>query len=189
MNSDHILITRSAKGDMQAFAEFVDKYSRYVFNLAYRVLKDHQDAEEAAQDTFVKVFHALDDYRGDGKVTTWLYTITYRNCLNRMRSNRLHVVEVEDQVREGKADSTYVSGLESLERADRSELIRRGMEQLSSKESAVLTLFYLEEQSLKEISEIMGLTSSNAKVILHRGRKNLYHILRSQQEEPLTEWI
>ena len=189
MDADLVLIEAIKKGNTQAFRKLVQRHQDFAYTLAYRTLKDRQEAEEAAQDAFVKVYRSISGYEGSSKFTTWLYTIVYRECLNRLRKNKTYVEDI-DEVHEGSAHhSNEDTGLEAMEKDERKSMIRAALEQLSPKESVALTLFYLEEQSLKEVSTVTGMTVSNIKVILHRGRKNLLKVLSTMNSEPIKSWI
>jgi RNA polymerase sigma factor (sigma-70 family) len=189
VDADLVLVEAVKKGNTQAFRKLVQRHQDFAYTLAYRILKDRQEAEEAAQDAFVKVFRSISAYEGNGKFTTWLYTIVYRECLNRLRKNKTYVEDI-DEVREGSAHhSAEDTGLEAMEKDERRAMIQTALNQLNPKESAALTLFYLEEQSLKEVSTVTGMTVSNIKVILHRGRKNLLKVLSTMNSEPIKSWI
>lgn len=189
MDADLVLIEAIKKGNTQAFRKLVQRHQDFAYTLAYRTLKDRHEAEEAAQDAFVKVYRSISSYEGSGKFTTWLYTIVYRECLNRLRKNKTYVEDI-DEVREGSAHhSNEDTGLEAMEKDERKATIQAALNQLNPKESAALTLFYLEEQSLKEVSTVTGMTVSNIKVVLHRGRKNLLKVLSSMSSEPIKSWI
>lgn len=158
---------------MNAYGQLIQKHEKYAFTLAMRILKNREEAEEASQDAFMKAFHSLKTFEGKSKFTTWLYKIVYNEALGRLRKSKNYTIQL-DEVEETTSSSVdYLDGLKSLQVIERKELIQRGLDAMKPAESAVLTLFYLDEQSIKEIEEIMGLTSSHVKILLHRGRKNL----------------
>ncbi len=164
---------------MNAYGQLILKHEKHVFTLALRILKNREEAQEAAQDAFMKAFHALKTFQRNSKFTTWLYKIAYNEALGRLRKSKNHAIQL-DEIGDLASDSAdYLDGLKSLQLAERKDLIRRGLDAIKPAESAVLTLFYLEEQSIKEIEEIVGLTSSHVKILLHRGRKNLLDALRN----------
>tara|TARA_R110002020_G_scaffold269065_5_gene484366 strand:+ start:275 stop:850 length:576 start_codon:yes stop_codon:yes gene_type:complete len=176
---DHIYIERTLQGNLNAYGQLIQKHEKYAFTLAMRILKNREEAEEATQDAFLKAFHGLKTFEGNSKFTTWLYKIIYNEALGRLRKSKVHNVEL-NEVEELASDSiAYLDGLKSLQLQERKELIKQGLDAMKPVESAVLTLFYLEEQSIKEIEEIMSLTSSHVKILLHRGRKNLLESLRT----------
>jgi len=189
VESERALIEATRKGDNRAFRSLVERYEVYVFNLAFRMMKNREEAEEVAQDAFIKVYRSLDQFRGDSKFVSWLYTIVYREAITRLRKKAPHTLELDETPVTEEWHSTEESGLDKLNRDERSAMIREALDQLRPAEAAVLTLFYLEEQSLRETSEITGMTEANVKVLLFRGRKNLLDAMRSSHQKALNEWL
>jgi RNA polymerase sigma-70 factor (ECF subfamily) len=170
---DHEYIRLTRKGDMKAFGLLIQKHQNLVFTLAVRMLKNNQEAQEASQDTFVRVFQCLSSFEGKSKFTTWLYRIVYNECLGRLRKTKQNFTIVEDILDNAEEPSDFMDGFEIMQQEERVELIKKGLQLLSPSEAVALTLFYLEDQSIKEICAITGSTESNVKVQLFRGRKNL----------------
>ncbi len=169
--SDEELISLVVKNHSRAATSLVDRYKGMVFTLSYRILKNQLDAEEAAQDTFVKAFNALSSFRFDCKFSTWLYRICYNNAISKSRVYRPLQVEVETRF---DIPSETTSALESLSANDRNKYLSKAMEMLEPEESALLTLYYVDSNNINEIATITNLTESNIKVKLYRGRKKLY---------------
>jgi RNA polymerase sigma factor (sigma-70 family) len=168
---DEELISLVAKNHSHAMSCLVDRYKGMVFTLSYRILKNQLDAEEAAQDTFVKAFNALSSFRSDSKFSTWLYRICYNNAISRSRVYKPDQVDVDTRY---DIQSETTSAIDQLSAADRNRFLGTAMEMLDPDESAILTLYYVDENSVTEIATITELTESNIKVKLHRGRKKLY---------------
>jgi RNA polymerase sigma-70 factor (ECF subfamily) len=186
---DHYYIEKALRGNLNAYGQLILKHEKYAFTLAIRILKNREEAEEAAQDAFMKAFHSLNTFEGNAKFTTWLYKIVYNEALGRLRKSKNSKFPL-DELGELPSDSgTYLDGLRLLQLKERKELIQQGLDALKPTESAVLTLFYLEEQSIKEIEEIMSLTSSNIKILLHRGRKNLLESIRTINKSELIHLL
>lgn len=181
---DHDYIKQSRQGDMQAFGLLVQKHQNLVFTLAVRMLKNHEEAQEAAQDSFIKVYQCLSSFEGKSKFTTWLYRIVYNECLGRMRKNKRQFTLVEELSQE-EEPTDFMDGLEIMQLEERADLVKKGIQLLNSAEAVVLTLFYLEDQSIKEISTITGSTESNVKVQLFRGRKNLASVIQKLSKKEL----
>ena len=177
-NTDQYLITCILDGDSNAFATLVQRHQTYVFTLVVRMIKTKEDAEEIAQDVFVKAFRSLKDFKGESKFTTWLYRIAYRTTLDHIRKNkkRQKTSELLEEITENKIPLTE-GPLERLENLEQKEFIKKCIDKLSESEAAIVTLFYFEELSIKEIGKITQLTEDNVKVKLHRSRKKLYHLL------------
>ena len=182
---DQHYIKLTQKGDMQAFAMLVQKHQRVVYTLAVRMLKNPEEAQEAAQDTFVKVYQSLAGFEGKSKFTTWMYRIVYNECLSRIRKNKNHFTQLNEVVDTKEEPSDFQDGLELMHREERADMVKKGIESLPPNEAVVLTLFYLEDQSVKEIATIAGMTESNVKVSLHRGRKHLAIVLQKLTNKEL----
>jgi len=182
-DKDYIKLTR--QGDMRAFGLLVKKHQNLVFTLAIRMLKNHEEAQEAAQDSFVKVYQCLSSFEGKSKFTTWLYRIVYNECLGRLRKTKLHFTLVEDILNNSDEPPDFMDGFEIMQLEERAELVKKGIQLLNSSEAVVLTLFYLEDQSIKEISKITGIKEANLKVQLFRGRKNLANALQKLYNKEL----
>ena len=86
---DHILIEKVLAGDSNAFSGLIDRYKDMVYTLAIRIVKNNEDAEEVAQDSFIKAFEKLDSFKGSSKFSTWLYTIVYRTALTKVRKKKV----------------------------------------------------------------------------------------------------
>ena len=175
-DTHYIKLTRA--GDMQAFGLLVQKHQRLVFTLALRMLKNQEEAEEAAQETFVKVYQSLSRFEEKSKFTTWVYRVAYNECLGRLRKSKRHFTLVEDIVENSDEPTDFLDGLEILHREERAALIKKGIEMLNPAEAVALTLFYHEDLSVKEISTITGSSESNVKAQLFRGRKHLENNLK-----------
>ncbi|MBT8285045.1 MAG: RNA polymerase sigma factor [Flavobacteriaceae bacterium] len=174
---DKELISRSLAGDHVAYGVLVDRYKYLIFTLACRLLKNKEDAEEIAQDTFVKAFEALETFKGDAKFSSWLYRIAYRKSLDRIKQNKrqpfLNSID-DDGVRELKASGSI---LEAIDRKERSELLKATINRLPEIDSALVTLYYYEQLTIREISEIMDMSQNAIKVRLFRSRKQLEDLL------------
>ncbi len=177
-NTDHYLVEQTLSGNTQAFSELVLRYQDYVFTIAIRIVKVREEAEEVAQDSFIKAYEALSTFRGDAKFSSWLYSIVYRKALDCLRKHkRTKVVEVIEEITEGEAE-TIENALEFLELKERNAIIQKCLDQLPEQECSIITFYYFEELSVKEIAEITKLSEDNIKVKLHRSRKKLFELLK-----------
>ncbi len=175
---DQVFIEKALNGDTRAFGSLVENYQDYVFTIIYRIVKVREEAEEVAQDTFLKAFESLNTFRGDAKFSTWLFRIAYRKALDRIRKNKGAITfELVEEITGGESLKDFENGLESMLNEERSQKINECILKLPEQEAAIITLFYFEEQSIKEISQITGLTEDNIKVKLHRSRKLLFSLL------------
>lgn len=146
------------------------------------MLQNREEAEEAAQDTFLKIFKSLSQFNGDGKFSTWLYRVTYNTCIDRLKNKKRRLLlEYFANVEEDELVS-LINVVDMMEETERRNMIRHCIEQLQPEENFLLTLFYFREHSLKEISKIMGIKENNLKVKLLRSRKKLAAVFKAKLE-------
>lgn len=169
-----LIIAKVKQGDMVAFNALIDEYKAMAFTLALKLMKNREDAEEVAQDAFVKAYKNIGQFEGKSKFSTWLYTIVYNTALTRLRKKQLDIQDIDSHSVEFSSAFSE-SGMEwrNLQRDERSSYIKQALEQLVVEDQVVITLFYLNENSLAEICEITNWELSNVKVRLHRARKRL----------------
>ena len=185
INNDQIYIDKILQGDANAYAFLVEKYKTMVFTLALKMVKSREEAEEISQDTFIKAYKNLSKFKGESKFSTWLYKISYRNCLDSIKkSKEKYQTDTIDEVTIHKIKATE-GILEGIERKERAVVINKCMLQLPEDERSILWMFYFEELSLKEIIEITDMTEANVKVKLHRARKRLLSIVKNNVEPEL----
>ncbi|MEZ4875118.1 MAG: sigma-70 family RNA polymerase sigma factor [Flavobacteriaceae bacterium] len=176
--TDHQLIEKTLQGQTQAFSILVERYQDFVYTIAVRMLRNREEAEEVAQDSFIKAFEALKSYRGEAKFSSWLYSIVYRKSLDRLRKNNTsRTLELVEDVTEAETQ-TIENALQLLQTEERNEWIQKGIGQLPQQEAAIVTFFYFEDLSIKEIAEITRLSEDNIKIKLHRSRKKLFTLLK-----------
>lgn len=183
--NDQTYIDKILKGDANAYAFLVEKYKTMVFTLALKMVKSREEAEEISQDTFIKAYKNLSKFKGDSKFSTWLYKIAYRNCLDSFKKNKeKYQTDTIDEITIHKIKATE-GILEGIERKERAAVINKCMLQLPEDERSILWMFYFEELSLKEIIDITDLSEANVKVKLHRARKRLLSIVKTNVEPEL----
>ena len=178
LHDETYYIDRVKGGDKEAFAWLVDQYRDMIYTVCLRMLGSDADAEEAAQDAFVKAYRSLASFQGRSKFSTWIYRIAYNQCISLIRK-RVKMIDLVDEVPEGEISEGDLSGLDALSAEERSKYLHMAIEALPETDSVVITLFYYEELSLEEIAEITGLTSSNIRIKLHRSRKKMYHVINN----------
>ncbi len=186
--SDNIYIQKILNGDKNAFAFVVNKYKQMVFSVSIRILRNREDAEESAQDAFIKVYSCMNDYNGKASFSTWLYRIAYTTAISKLRKRKTEIKTetIDDEYIENEVPDWIHSSLNTLEAEEQRMYIDMALEKLDANESLLLTLFYLDGMSVGEISEITGLSKSNIKVILFRSRKKLFVILKKLLKEEIN---
>ncbi|NLV73947.1 MAG: sigma-70 family RNA polymerase sigma factor [Chloroflexi bacterium] len=167
---DQALIARCQRGDAAAFADLVAITQNSVFNMAYRILSNREDAQDAAQEVYVRVWQGLPGYRSDSKFSTWLYRVTVNTCLNRKRQLRRELLTVEDDAILETVPEPSADPLHETLRNEWSNRIWKAVDALSDKYRLVITLFYQEELSYAEIAGLLTLPIGTVKAHLNRAR-------------------
>lgn len=184
--NDTEIIKQVLGGDHQAYALLVNRYQNYVFTLTLRFIKSREDAEEVAQDIFVKAYRSLSDFRGAAKFSTWLYTIVNTTCITFLRKKKLQTHSLDDENIFQVADNIDSgSRANQVEQKSRSNMVSNAIAMLNPDDAEIITLFYKAEQSLDEIGGILGLDPKTAKVRLHRARQRL----KEKMETYFTEEV
>jgi RNA polymerase sigma-70 factor (ECF subfamily) len=184
---DHYYIEETLHGNNHAYEVLVDRYKSMVFTLAVRITKSREDAEEIAQDTFLKVFKALASFKGESKFSTWVYKIAYYRSLDYLKKKKRIIESDTVDISEVYNLSSIESVLEDIDRKERLEILKDAIQKLSEKDSAIVTLYYFEELSIKEIAMVTGLTPEVVKVRLFRSRKQLANILQHTLKPEIVE--
>ena len=171
---DNEIISRVLHGEQNAYAELVNRYQAYVFTLVLRMIKNREDAEEVAQDVFVKAYRSLADFRGESRFSTWLYTITNTTSITFLRKKKLQIHSLDNEKVFEMAESKD-SGLRAnmIEQKSRVNMVNEAIGLLSPDDAEIITLFYKAEQNLEEIARILRLETNTVKVRLHRARGRL----------------
>lgn len=174
MEEDLLLVHRVLRGEQFAFRAIVEKYQNYVFTIAMRVLNAREEAEEVAQDVFLKVHKMLGSYRQESKFSSWLYAIAYRTAIDNARKKKLPLQSIEAG---GAAfqtpDLLSKTPIELTQDNDLRQHVQAVINRLKPSDASIITLYYLNEQSVQEIADITGLSVTNVKTKLHRLREHL----------------
>jgi RNA polymerase sigma-70 factor, ECF subfamily len=187
MDNDLHLVKETLKGNQASFRALVERYRDFVFTISFKILKNREEAEEAAQDAFLKAYRGLPRFEQRSKFATWLYQIAWRTAIDRLRARPPKALSAD----EDKATLQLPDGADSparqLHRKTVRAFIGQALGRLKPEDATLLTLYYLNEQPVKEIAAITGLTESNIKVKLFRLRdalKNqLTRMLKSEVKE------
>lgn len=171
---ENIVIDKIKEGDYSACNYIVDKYKSFVFNICLRIIRNREDAEEVAQDSFINAFKAIHNFKHESRFSTWLYRIAYNNAVSRTRSKKIFM----DDIGEHDMDSIHLAsnpdGFENLRKADRRQVLKKAMENLNEEENLLVSLYYFGENSIAEVSDITGMESNYIKVKIHRTRRKLF---------------
>jgi len=171
------IIEQIKQGDLLSFRLLVDKHKTMAYNIAIQIVKNNEDAEEITQDSFLKAYQSINNFRGESKFSTWFYRIVYNVAVSKTRKKRIEYNNIDEvEISDHEIAQAYEE-FTSLEQEERSLQLNLAIKQLKEDESLIITLFYLNENSVEEIAEITNLSVSNVKVKLFRARKRLFSIL------------
>ena len=185
---EKLIIKNVVAGDANAFAVLVNRYKDMAVILAYNILLNQEDAEEVAQDAFVKAYTSLHSFKADARFSTWLYRIIVNTALNKKKLKKIRTLEITEFLNDEPASGINTIPVEQITGEHR-KYIQLGLQSINENERLCLTLYYLNELSVEEIHELTGITSSNIKVLLYRGRKNLYAALHKYLKSEVTHLI
>ena len=173
------VIEKVLAGDTAAFASLVNRHKDLVFNIAMNICRNREDAEEVAQDTFVKAFQKLGSFRKESRFSTWLYRIAYNEAISMVRKSRLTTVALEEEITEAMPEEDVETEIAGMDTGEQKTVVRKILARLPETDRVLVTLYYMDNQPVSEISAITGLGESNVKVRLHRIRKKLYKELEA----------
>jgi RNA polymerase sigma-70 factor (ECF subfamily) len=179
--ADLELLKRVARKDEAAFAELYQRLKGRVLNLAYRYLGNREDAELATQDTFLKVWHGADRFRGTAQVWTWIYRIAANLCLNMKSRKPLPTEELDDTVPASDAHQPADVHV----RREQEELVRKALDCLPPDQRMAIVLSRFEQLSYEEIGQTMNKSPRAVATLLFRARENLKHRLLPFQRRGL----
>lgn len=172
--TDQIYIDKVLKGDINAFSCLIDRYKDMAYTIAIKIVKNTEDAEEVAQDSFLKAYQKLESFKGESKFSTWLYSIIYRNAISKLRKKRITTTNIDSFVIDNhKADFDFPQ-IEAIKNSEQKKYVANAINNLPEIDALLITLFYLNENSVEEIEKITDLTKTNIKVKLFRARKKLF---------------
>ena len=176
--TDEYYIREILKGDSGSYSQLVERYSHLAFSLSMKILNQREDAEEAAQDAFVKAYNSLGAFQSSSTFKTWFFRIVYTTSISKLRTRRNLEVSIDTvKISDAEIESTE-SAMGQLNTSDRQKYLQAALERLEADERALLKMYYYDDFSMEEVSGITGLTISNVKVKIHRSRKRLLQELR-----------
>ncbi len=152
---EDIIIQRVLDGDVQSFEEIVRRYNMMVYTLAYRVLKIREEAEELAQDVFLKVYQSLDKFNRKSKLSTWIYRITYNASINKYKSQKRKVDTIELDNLNDLSISDFSDSIDEISNNEKRKIINNTILKLPETDRIIITLYYYEELPIIEIAEIV----------------------------------
>ncbi|OJW83237.1 MAG: hypothetical protein BGO69_19195 [Bacteroidetes bacterium 46-16] len=185
---DADIIQQVLKGQQAVFSILVDRYGHFVFTIALKYVNSREEAEELAQDTFVKAYRFLADFNNKSKFSTWLYTIAHNTCLSFLRKKQgITIAADEEQInmiaeRSGMAEQASHLG----ESRSQKKVLAEAIHMLPPADAELINLFYMAGQSIEEIGLITGMDANNVKVKLFRARQKLRSIIEKYYRDELS---
>ncbi|WP_432713801.1 RNA polymerase sigma factor [Pedobacter sp.] len=186
--TDEAIIKAILAGNTSAYADLVRRHQRFVFTMAMKFTRNREDAEEVAQDSFIKAYRALATFKQDAKFSTWLYTITYTTAMSFLRKKRVltqSIDEEESSLQLQNHISAYNADV--VEQKSKYAYLNLAISMLAADDAALINLFYQAEQSLLEIAKVLNMESNTVKVKLHRARIRLKEKLEYLLKEEVKE--
>jgi len=181
--SDQELLEKIAKKDEQAFRIFVEKYHVLVLNVCNNILNNYDDSMDISQEVFIKIYESIDNFRGESKISTWLYRIAINKSLNHLRSKKrqkwfssLDSIFGDDTKKQDIKDPE-LNIAEKIDQNENKVALQQSISKLPDKQKTAITLNSFEELSYKEISEIMEISVTEVGVLINRAKKNLHKLI------------
>src|SRR5512141_1085995 len=184
-DTEHSLLQRARKGDQEAFAALVTEHQRYIYNLALRVLRNEEEALDIAQETFLRAWTALPNFRGQSRFRTWLYRITTNLCYNRLPGLRRSLNDLGDDVLDEVPETHFDPPAHAFDADETRAYLHKAIDELDSHYKVLVTLRYQNGLSYEEIAATLNLPLGTVKTGMYRAKEQLRKSL-AHLEEP---WI
>lgn len=184
MNENEILlIKRSQKGDINSFEELIKEYKKIAYNIALKMLKNKEDAEDVSQEALIKVYKSINRFNMDSSFKTWLYRIVVNTCLDHVRKNKENPISIDQPIRSGH-DEFYMdvednrpTPQEVLETKLTQKMVMDAVNELEDDFKSIIILRDINDLSYEEISEVLECNIGTVKSRISRGRQKLKEIL------------
>ena len=186
MDGEQTLIQQAQKGDHDAFAALVDEHQRYVYNLALRIVKDENEALDLTQETFVRAWTALPNFKGQSQFRTWLYRIVTNLCYNRLPNLRRSLNDLGDDVMEDIPETNFNTPAQEFESNEIRQHLYRAIDSLDANYKILITLRYQNELSYDEIAVTLNLPLGTVKTGIFRAKEQLRKSLAQLEDSWIT---
>ena len=168
---DRYYIDKVKNGDPASYAFLVNRYKDMVYSIGLKILRDADDAQDLAQECFIKAYQQIHTFQGNSKFSTWLYTIAYRTAVTRLKENKVNTITLNEDQHE--VPDNLPGQFEQLQAKQVKQQVQKAIQKLPEIDALLVTLFYINDLPIKEIEEITGLSKPNVKIKLYRARKVL----------------
>lgn len=182
ISSDNLLISRIKQGDKAAFSKIVTKYQKKIYQHVYRMVLDHDQADDITQEVFIKAYRAIDDFRGESGLYTWLYRIAVNYSLNYLKKRKAEkTISLELVDTEIKTDEKQIT--DNIDEKDKVKLIEWAISTLPEQQRSVFSLRFYERISYEEISVIMDRSVGAVKANYFHAFKKISALLKEKLKE------
>lgn len=186
---DNLYIQKVLNGDYSGFSYFVDNYRDMAYTIAIRIINNNEDAEEIVQDSFLKAFKSLHKFRLDSKFSTWFYKIVVNNSLSKIKKRKTILENIDLNKISDISLEEIESAYSLLSHSERQKYINLALDRLNTEDRLLLTLYYLNENTFEEITEITEIKKENLKMKIHRARKKMYVVLEKELKSELKDLV
>lgn len=183
------IVEQVLAGNQEAYRKLIEIYQDYVYTICFRIVKNHEDAEELAQDAFIKAYQNLNKFRKESKFSTWLYRIAYNAALSKLRKKKVEGYSISEIEEYRLPVDKWIPAFQGIVNKEQALYLTKAIEELSHEEQALITLYYLQENSIEEVSKSTGIKQNNVKVKIHRARKKLYRSLSGMLKNEINEFL
>ena len=180
---DTTYIEQMLAGNINAFSYIVDRHKDKAYNLAFRICGNHEEAEEIAQDSFLKAYRSLNGFKMKSSFATWLYRIVYNTAISHVRIKKKGVLSLEDFPADATDFIGNNSSEEEAEKEYRNAVVNFALQKINEEERGLISLFYYEDMSTEEIADVTGISKSNIKVKLFRARQKMLVIIENVEKK------
>ncbi|MDR2969233.1 MAG: RNA polymerase sigma factor [Tannerellaceae bacterium] len=181
--TDLYYVKRIQEGDVNCFACLLDRYSRQVHSLILKVVGSREDAEELAQDVFMKVYKNISSFRENSSFSTWIYRIAYNTAISATRKRKVEYLAIEETQISNVSEEEVAGMMGQTDTSAQVERLEKAIELLPPDERGIILLYYMQEKTVEDLVHITGLTASNIKIKLFRIRKKLFVFLKEMEEK------
>ncbi len=195
-HNEQLLLEKAKSGDIAAFEELIDAYQKKVFNLALRIIGNYDDAADLAQETFVRIYKAISNFKEQSSFSTWVYRITTNVCLDEIRKRKnKKVVSLDEDIHmeDGDMKRQVVSDDpgpdEAAEREEVRRVVNNAINKLPEDQRAVITMRDLHGMSYEEIAQVLDLPGGTVKSRINRARLALKNLLSTERELLFEDYV
>ena len=177
---DQLYLNRIQNGDSACYTFLIEKYSKQIYTLVSKIVQNREDAEEICQDIFMKVYRSISSFKQDSSFSTWIYRIAYNTAITFVRKKKYQFMSIDEMQLSDISEEGIDEALYHVSKEEQLQCLERALTKLSAEDCGIITLFYLKEKSIEEVSAITQLTVANVKTKLFRIRKKLYILLKEE---------